>query len=106
MQVARVKYELPPVFLILMTIHGARRDQPERAAEGGMIGDWKPIETAPKDDNAILVCNAKYQDGFMQVVYFKPADSCPEWLWATSDGPTFHENTFTHWMPLPEPPHA
>lgn len=64
--------------------------------------DWRPIETAPKDETEILVCDARIYGGFYQVVFC----SQPGWHWQTSDGPVFHPSAFTHWMPLPEPPSA
>ena len=66
---------------------------------------WRNISDAPKgdDDTSILVCNANYKD-MMEVVYFDPAK--PPYCWATADGPSFHLEAFTHWMPLPAPPLA
>ena len=81
-------------------------------------GGWQDISTAPMDADGLpfLVCDAKTSDGFMQVVYFEPANGpdlvtadgyryeAKEWCFATNDGPTFHPDTFTHWQPLPKAP--
>lgn len=68
--------------------------------------DWRPIETASKDETEILVCDARICGGFYQVVFWNDISSHPGWHWQTSDGPAFHQSAFTHWMPLPEPPFA
>lgn len=66
---------------------------------------WQPIETAPKDDEqTILVCDARVAGGFHQVVWWDADSKQPEYRWDTSDGPKFHRDAFTHWMPLPAPP--
>lgn len=70
-----------------------------RPAHGG----WEPMATAPKDGTDILVCDDTKSDGFRQVVFWDE-DRIDEWRWSTSDGPTFHQNAFTHWQHLPAPP--
>lgn len=59
--------------------------------------------TFPRDGEAYLVCDEKILDGFHQVVFFDD-EAKGGWCLATSDGPTFHFDAFTHWMPLPKPP--
>jgi hypothetical protein len=82
--------------------HDAASD-PE--GEGLMVGKgWQPIESAPRDETEILVCDARIAGGFHQVVSWDAENKNPGWHWATSDGPTFHQSAFTHWMRLPEPP--
>lgn len=51
------------------------------------MSTWQPIDTAPKDRDAILVSI----NGWMLI-------GC----WA--DYWKFNAPKFTHWMPLPEPP--
>lgn len=65
------------------------------------MSDWQPIETAPKDGTDIVVVDA--DTAFAQVASYEPAPD-PAWVWVVTDGVTYHESTFTHWMPLPEPP--
>ena len=78
---------------------GKPRDtaQPTAQAEG-----WRPIETAPKDCQAILVTEGRFCH-------------CVEWneefdWWAVDDnklGPfRLRGSSPTHWMPLPPPPTA
>ena len=74
------------------------------------VMEWQPIETAPKDGTAILVCYGEhYEDnGFLPV--------CVRWrsyhpnalrqrgreAWRDSSGHKI--SVATHWMPLPKPP--
>lgn len=66
--------------------------------------DWRPIDTAPRDDSSVLVCDDRTQDGHHQVVFWDETGYGDGPGWSTSDGPTFHHGAFTHWMPLPAPP--
>lgn len=66
------------------------------------MGDWKRIETAPKDGTRILV----WERGRIFEVSWGDA------FLADSNGPIFgwmtegtSEKHPSHWMPLPEPPH-
>lgn len=70
---------------------------------------WQPIETAPKDERNILAirfgeeCNPSYR-----VVYWDTEAEAPH-MWHVedaADGFNVHQDFFTHWMPLPEPPSA
>ena len=67
------------------------------------MGEWQPIETAPRDGSDVLL----FRDRHPPVVagWF---DNREEAGWATYDNPEewLHEgrNPFTHWMPLPAPP--
>jgi hypothetical protein len=67
---------------------------------GGM-NEWQAIETAPKDGTDILVCMFGTA---MVVVSFDGDVSEPSHPWLTLDGPSYHLEAPTHWMPLPEPP--
>ena len=79
--------------------------------------DWQPIETAPKDGAAIILCWAIDDDGhpidwtedpktagvFVQVASFWEGEN--DWIVycdLTID-PRLHFDP-THWMPLPKPP--
>ena len=62
--------------------------------------DWQPIETAPKDERILLWC----ADHNMRTK--EPIGVCMGRNWG--DYPMGEgmsgDWTFTHWMPLPEPP--
>jgi hypothetical protein len=55
--------------------------------------DWRPIETAPKDEMVI-----GYEDGMMRLVLWEG-----EWKCVGADVRPFWFNP-THWMPLPTAP--
>ena len=68
---------------------------------------WQPIETAPKDGTSILVCIARLLDSHKVVFWNEEAvaDEHGLFSWEIEDTDTaYHENAFTHWMPLPDPP--
>jgi hypothetical protein len=63
------------------------------------MSEWKPIETAPKTDEPILVV---YDNGDIEII-----DDSNQTDWQPYDG--INQNMMgvskpTHWMPLPEPP--
>ena len=75
------------------------------ALEDALAAMWRPISELPQDGNSYLVCDARIADGFQQVVFWDDDDEAVnDWCLATSDGPTFHKDAFTHFMPLPPPP--
>lgn len=67
------------------------------------MSEWRPIETAPKDETVILL-------GYLphprlkgsQRVYEGRWDSLQE-TWTSVNGFLIHSEA-SHWMPLPEPP--
>lgn len=67
----------------------------------GMVSEWRPIETAPKDDQGSQVL--LWIDGDAAVGYWLEDE------WVPNDA-TVACTAFivqpTHWMPLPEPPAA
>ncbi len=63
--------------------------------------EWRPIESAPADDECFLVCDDRLCGGHMEVVFIDPAE--PHLL-QTQDGPSFALAAFTHWQPLPRAP--
>ena len=77
------------------------------------MGEWQPIETAPKDGTPILVFDVSEHYGdaprgqtVMVVRYraYSPNDyRAPGGTWEAPYGPCSADNP-THWMPLPEPP--
>lgn len=76
------------------------------------MGEWKPIETAPKDGTPILAFNIRHPDSPPVVVAWKTEpekDMPPEPHWAdaaTRAGNALYYNGryFSHWQPLPKPP--
>jgi hypothetical protein len=62
------------------------------------MSEWQPIETAPKDGTDILVWMF---GNSMAVVFY---DDNLDHPWHTMDGPAYHKEAPTHWMPVPEPP--
>lgn len=70
------------------------------------IGEWQPIESAPKDGTAFL----GYRPGASPYVARKDCDIVhySGWgggIWEGANGYAKHNLTdLTHWMPLPEPP--
>lgn len=65
-------------------------------------GNWQPIETAPKDGTAILVCEG---ENIGVVLWRQQAFTNGEMEWCAQDccdGVTIYKPT--HWMPLPKPP--
>lgn len=78
-----------------------------RQAEAGgqveRLGEWLPIESAPKDERHILAWNG---DAMTVVQWFK-SESYPGWWSLAETGGHCDDGEFygaTHWMPLPEPP--
>lgn len=85
------------------------------------MGDWQPIETAPKDGRkfgAWCVSDqgaggARFPDvqmrgdgsGFGYVVHLRNGVAW-QYLDARGQDSIFPKWVPTHWMPLPEPPHA
>ena len=76
------------------------------------MGEWQPIETAPKDGTSVLLCQAFDADGkpirdkawglFVQVAAWWDEQ---EWIvyCSTPSEPSLHFDP-THWQPLPAPP--
>ena len=75
---------------------------------------WMPIETAPKDGNAILAIVAPndsrhlgHHEGRMFVIWHGGYTAPSEYDMGWSVYPGFGgapDNYFSHWMPLPPPP--
>lgn len=82
------------------------------------MNEWQPIETAPRDDEPIIVGmdtatvwivrSAHWSDGGLwQIEGFDNQDEARGWWsYASSVGQEKLEDIYepTHWMPLPEPP--
>lgn len=67
-------------------------------------GAWQPIETAPKDGTAILVCDATHMDSQKIVFWDVDPKNPPGFHWFVEDAGAYHEKAFTHWKPLdPQP---
>lgn len=66
------------------------------------MGEWKPIETAPKDGTEILVRGPQRDGGVYHDVQAWPDGwTGMPWPVALMD---YAAGEPTHWMPLPEPP--
>lgn len=75
----------------------------------GVIPQWRDIKDAPRDGTTILLCTTEVQDGHMQTAYWdeKPGlEFKRDWAWHHTDADIWwHKDMFTHWKPLPTPPH-
>jgi hypothetical protein len=73
--------------------------------------EWQPIETAPKDGRDVLIfCPTNDRKPVCEAWWARDYEEGPGY-WMTPIGPngrgyTILPSTATHWMPLPEPPHA
>lgn len=70
---------------------------------------WRPIETAPKDQNILLLRPTKYGGPRVEIGYFESEKhhSKPRPYWESmSKLSMFEKRTYqpTYWMPLPETP--
>lgn len=66
--------------------------------------DWQPMSTFPRDGNGYLVCDDRTMDNFEAVFWDDEATNAHSgWCLSTSDGPTYHVETFTHWARVPLP---
>ena len=68
------------------------------------MSEWQPIETAPKDEIAILILNARADQ--CRVAYYEP-ETDPTYPWHVEDaaeGFNHHKDWPTHWMPVPTRP--
>lgn len=71
--------------------------------EVGSTGGWRPIESAPKDEN-ILVATTGDWVGEARLDYHPHNDN---WVWIWAGGDPIHEShKLLAWMPLPEHPTA
>jgi hypothetical protein len=67
------------------------------------MNSWQPIETAPKDERAILVyCPAKIVTIITAAFWHRDYNRWQLAFTGLSKEPTVIEPT--HWMPLPDPP--
>ena len=106
-------------------------DKAMAAAEGGEVGGWRPIETAPKTERGPIelyrpAALTGLQDQRVTATYYDPSDGeGPVWMWP--DGPEHDgwwersdefwpsgchyqevgetgQSGFTHWRPWTPPP--
>lgn len=69
--------------------------------------EWQPIETAPKDGTAILVCFSPHYEtnGFLPIaVRWRTFHPNAEGKETFRDHAGHKVDRITHWMPLPPPP--
>jgi len=65
------------------------------------VSEWRPIETAPKDGNDILLV---HRNGTSMIVAFWDDEGTEMARWQTADGMAYHERWPGYWRPLPELP--
>lgn len=65
---------------------------------------WIPIDDAAKGGDDVLLWGPTI--GCIVAGYDGDPDSSHggAYPWFTLDGPNYHKDAFTHWMPLPMPP--
>lgn len=64
------------------------------------MSEWKPIETAPKNNTPIIITTGWAHDAWQQVIASRRGSA---WTICGSSKRVFHP---THWMPLPAPPES
>lgn len=69
------------------------------------MSEWKPIETAPKDETDVLLYRTWDLKKTLPPIVAGWFDNYGYAGWCSHEKPDhFIEGTPTHWMPLPEPP--
>jgi hypothetical protein len=66
----------------------------------GMVSDWKPIASAPRDGTEFLACYTGELGIWFRVAEYSGNPQSP---WEDDEG-MHPEGFFTHWQPLPTPP--
>ncbi len=68
------------------------------------MGDWRPIESAPKDGTEFLA----YRNGRIAECYRVQRDDCEMYCFGGTSASVglFPHSKPTHWMPLPPAPDA
>lgn len=64
------------------------------------MGDWQPIETAPKNVTVVLVWDGRSAE----TAYWGRSNPVNRLAWLGGHCRIDHIRQPTHWMPLPEPP--
>lgn len=59
---------------------------------------WRPIDDGAKDGEDWLLCGGEHASGMQMVCFWE------EGRWHTADGPSYHQDFFSYYRPLPEPP--
>ncbi len=66
--------------------------------------EWMPIESAPKDNEPVLVCGDPRDTASYPTVYIAFRTDATKAIYWRMNGDEGYECRPTHWMPLPEPP--
>lgn len=65
------------------------------------MGEWQPIETAPKDDKTSILAFQRFYNGAHRICTMQWDASVQSWR---ADVHSFIRFEPTHWQPLPSPP--
>lgn len=82
-----------------------QRDTPlTRGRSLDVHGEWQPIETAPRDNSAVLLYVPMETIHFVATAFWDTVKQ--DWFvaWTGLDNPRAKVFNPTHWMPLPSPP--
>jgi hypothetical protein len=82
--------------------------EPDRMTNAAVVGEWKPMASAPKDGTLVLVAIRESEQGPAQVDvarWTKPARASEKW-WVSADSAPdapiiYAEGELAFWMPLP-----
>jgi len=70
-----------------------------------MSGEWQPIETAPRDDESVLLFKPNTaRAGASTFVGYWTDDPLYVWAGWVPVGGVYVIHGVTHWRPLPDPP--
>lgn len=71
--------------------------------------EWQLIETAPKDNTRVILGDASQPDMHADIGFYHEDGENSGWYSITAEASGYNPWRVwppTHWMPLPNPPHA